>query len=192
MSVGRKHERVRAALVVSEVALACVLLIGAGLLLHSFLRVLDVDLGFQPSRAAAIKVDYDDGGNAARRGAILHEIQDRVSAIPGVDSVRNVGQASAGPQSQLGSSRQGPDLPEGANDDAFVYVVTPGFFSAMGMRLRVGREINWRDTATSEHVIVINEAAARRDWPDQDPVGRLAEGIGDNGYTGGRRGCRCP
>ena len=86
MSAGRKHERLRAALVISEVALACVLLIGAGLLLRSFLRVLDVDLGFQPSRAAAIKVDYDDGGNRARRSAILQEILRRVSAIPGVES----------------------------------------------------------------------------------------------------------
>ena len=61
MSRGQKHERMRAALVVSEVALSCVLLIGAGLLLRSFLSVLDVDLGFQPSRAAVMKVDYDDG-----------------------------------------------------------------------------------------------------------------------------------
>ena len=58
--LGRRHERVRAGLVVSEVALACVLLVSAGLLMRSFLKVLDVDLGFQPDRAASIKVDYDD------------------------------------------------------------------------------------------------------------------------------------
>ena len=62
MSAGRKHDGCAPLLVVSEVALACVLLVGAGLLLRSFLRVLDVDLGFEPSRAAAIKIDYDDGG----------------------------------------------------------------------------------------------------------------------------------
>ena len=62
MSGGRKHDRLRSALVISEVALACVLLVGAGLLLRSFLRVLDVDLGFEPTHAAALKVDYDDGG----------------------------------------------------------------------------------------------------------------------------------
>ena len=59
-SASRKHERIRSMLVVSEVALACMLLVGAGLLLRSFMHVLDVDLGFQPERAAAIKVDYDD------------------------------------------------------------------------------------------------------------------------------------
>ena len=82
---GRNHERLRSALVISEVALACVLLVGAGLLLRSFMRVLDVDLGFQPSTSAAIKVDYDDGGKAEKRDAILEEMIRRVSAIPGVE-----------------------------------------------------------------------------------------------------------
>src|SRR5205085_10946951 len=59
MSGGKTHERTRSALVISEVALACILLVSAGLLLRSFLRVLDVDLGFQPARAAALKIDYD-------------------------------------------------------------------------------------------------------------------------------------
>ncbi len=86
MSVGRKHDRMRAALVVSEVALACVLPVGAGLLLRSFLRVLDVDLGFQPNRAAAIKIDYNDGGKPERRSAVLQEILHRVSVVPGIQS----------------------------------------------------------------------------------------------------------
>ena len=65
------------------------------------------------------------------------------------------------------------------NYDAFVYVVTPGYIKAMGMRLRSGRDFYWNDAGKSEHVIIINEAAARREWPGQDPVGRLADGIGD-------------
>ena len=83
---GRKRDHMRSALVISEIALASMLMIGAGLLLRSFLRVLDVDLGFEPSRAAAIKVDYDDGGNRARRGALLQETLQRVSALPGVEA----------------------------------------------------------------------------------------------------------
>ena len=63
----RKHERLRSVLVVSEVALACMLLVGAGLLLRSFLHVLDVDLGFQPEHAAAVKVDYNDDPCRRRR-----------------------------------------------------------------------------------------------------------------------------
>jgi len=89
--LGRKHERVRNALVVSEVALACVLLVSAGLLLRSFLKVLDVDLGFQPDRAAAIKVDYDDrapsdDASVAKRSALFQQILARVSALPSVEA----------------------------------------------------------------------------------------------------------
>jgi hypothetical protein len=85
--LGRKHERVRAALVVSEIALACVLLVSAGLLLRSFLKVLDVDLGFQPEHAASIKVDYDDSAKTeearqAKRGEIFQQIIARVRHCP--------------------------------------------------------------------------------------------------------------
>ena len=88
---GRKHERLRAVLVVSEVALACVLLVGAGLLLRSFLQVLDVDLGFQPERAAAVKVEYDDSApneaaSEQKRTAIFQQVLARVGAIPGVEA----------------------------------------------------------------------------------------------------------
>jgi predicted permease len=179
MSMGRKHERLRAALVVSEVALACVLLIGAGLLLRSFLRVLDVDLGFQPSRAAAIKVDYDDGGNRARRGAVLREILDRVSAIPGIEAAGMSDKLPLDRNRSWGLQAKGRDYPAGWNGDAFVYVVTPGYLQAMGMHLRKGRDLSWQDTPDSARVIVINQAAARRDWPGEDPVGRMAQGIGD-------------
>ena len=94
----RKHERLRSVLVVSEVALACMLLVGAGLLLRSFLKVLDVDLGFQPERAAAVKVEYDDlgarekqragcgGKNLAARSAYFQQLLERVSALPGVEA----------------------------------------------------------------------------------------------------------
>jgi predicted permease len=60
-----------------------------------------------------------------------------------------------------------------------VYVVTPGYLNAMGMHLRAGRDIAWTDAGKSENVIIINEAAARREWPGQDPIGKLAQGVGD-------------
>src|SRR3954469_7944537 len=77
LSEGRKHDRLRSTLVITEIALACVLLVGAGLLLRSFLRVLDIDLGFEASHAAAISVDYNDGGNPAKRAAIWQEVTSR-------------------------------------------------------------------------------------------------------------------
>jgi predicted permease len=178
LSLGRKHERIRAALVVAEVSLACTLLIGAGLLLRSFLRVLDVDLGFQPSRAAAISVDYEDGGNRQRRGAILKEILDRVTAIPGVESAGMSDKLPLDRNRSWDLRAKGRAYPRGWNDDAFVYVVTPGYLRSMGMHLRSGRDFTWQDSATRGPVIIINQAAARRDWPGEDPLGRLAQGFG--------------
>jgi hypothetical protein len=86
MSHGRRHERLQSILVVSEVALACVLLIGAGLLLRSFVRLLDVDLGFAPANVAAINIEIDDAGKPERRGPVVQEILERVRAIPGIDA----------------------------------------------------------------------------------------------------------
>jgi predicted permease len=180
MSVGRSHERTRSALVVSEVALACVLMVGAGLLLRSFLRVLDVDLGFQPSQAAAIKVDYDDGGNRWRRGAILEQILEHVAAIPGIEIAGVSDKLPLDRHRSWDLRAKGRDDPSGWNDIAFVYVVTPGYFKSMGMNLRRGRDFTWQDTPASDPVIVINEAAARRDWPGVDAVGKLAQGIDDH------------
>ncbi len=177
MSEGKKHERVRAALVVSEVALACVLLVGAGLLLRSFLRVLDVDLGFQPARSAAIKVDYDDGGSRAKGTVIFREILNRIEAIPGVETAGMVDFLPLGRNRSWGPLRvKGKDYREGEAPNPLVYVVTPGFFRAMGIRLLAGRDFSWDDAAKNQGVIVINEAAARALWPDGNAVGKIADG----------------
>jgi hypothetical protein len=89
-SQGRKHERLRGMLVISEVALACVLLVGAGLLLRSFLRLTNIALGFQAQQTSAIKMDYttgyNNGGSAAKRAAIFQQALRQISAIPGVEA----------------------------------------------------------------------------------------------------------
>ena len=175
MSAGRKHDRMRAILVVSEVALACVLLVGAGLLLRSFLRVLDVDLGFRPTRAAAIKIDYNDGGKRERRGAVLQEILHRVSAIPGIQSAGIVDMLPLDRNRSGGLQAKGRIYGKGEDPGAaFEYVVTPGYLRAMGMQIREGRDFSWQDTPTSEPVVIVNQTAARCHWPGQDPLGRTA------------------
>jgi predicted permease len=179
---GRSHQRIRTLLVVSEVALACTLLVGAGLLLRSFLEVLDVDLGFQPDRAAAIQIDYDDGGSlpnarvediVARRTAIFQQILSKVDALPGV---RAAGMVDYLPMEQnrawgapvpKGSGVDGNDLP-----DTLVYVVTPGYFHAMGMSLR-GRDFTWNVGPTDPGVIILNETVTRFLFPGQDPLGKI-------------------
>jgi len=175
---GRRHERLRAALVVTEVMLAAVLLVGAGLLLRSFLRVLDVDLGFQPARAAALKLDYDDGGNAEKRGALFQEIVNRAQAVPGVEAAGIVDYLPLGQNRSWGSpAAKGKVYRRGELPSALVYVVSPGYFRAMGMRLR-GRDFAWSDTQKSERVIILSESAARYLWPGEDPVGKIAVAIG--------------
>ena len=195
----RRHERLRAVLVVTEVALACMLLVGAGLLLRSFLRVLDVDLGFQPSRAAAVTVDYEDppdlnanteaGGKAilARRASYFQALIQRVDALPGVqaagitDFLPLAGNRSWGLPFPKGVKR--PDNLHVAGP--LVYVVSPGYLPAMGTRLR-GRDFNWNDRAGVQGVVVINDSYAKflasyAHWPNNDPVGQLLDDGGKGG-----------
>ena len=187
MSAGRKHERLRAVLVISEVALACVLLVGAGLLLRSFLRVLDVDLGFQPSRAAVIKIDYDDGNDRnsrVRRAAILRELLRNIDSIPGIEASGVTDMLPLGRNRSWGFEAKGHTYPKEVSKAAMVRIVTPGYLSAMGMHLLEGRDFNWQDTQGRQDVVIVNQAAARRFWPGQDPVGRLALVNGDTRVIG--------
>ena len=191
-SDGRRHERLRAALVISEVALACVLLVGAGLLMRSFLRVLDVDLGFKPTAAAAIKIDYDDdnGRNADKRSAALQNVLTRISAIPGVEH--------AGISDNLPFERNrcwGVPHLKGVDDNnvkgqcALVYIVTPGYLAAMGVPI-TGRDFNWEDkpvvrdakgnVTQGDPVIIVNEAIARQLYPNGDAVGHVINANGDD------------
>jgi predicted permease len=179
-SGSKKHDRVRATLVVSEVALACVLLVGAGLLLRSFLRVLDVDLGFEPSRAAAISVDYVDGGSADKRAAVWLEIVRRIAMIPGAEAVGITDNLPMSRNRSWGIRAKGGDYDGGKFQGAFVYIVSPGYLKAIGMRLLRGRDIGWEDAPKSEAVVIINETVARKLWPGQDPIGRIAEVAGGN------------
>jgi putative ABC transport system permease protein len=188
----RRHDRVRSALVVTEVTLACVLLVGAGLLLRSFLKVIDINLGFAPQHSASVVVDYNDnvpgdkdGSLAAqKRGVIFQQILSRVGAIPGVDA------AGASDYLPLGPNRSWyMPIPQGRNpndfkglDAPFVYVVTPGFFRAMGMQLR-GRDFTWDDGPKSDGVVIIDASMARFLWPNQDAVGKILTDAGPFGQT---------
>jgi predicted permease len=176
--LGRKHERVRAALVVFEVALACVLLVSAGLLLRSFVKVLDVDLGFQPDRAASIKVEYDDSaptGEARQiiRGEIFQQILARISAVPGVEAAGMSDYLPLGPNREWDTPEpQGKTFAPGELPDPLVYVITPGFIHAMGIRMH-GRDFTWADGPHSERVVLINASAARVYWPGEDAIGKI-------------------
>jgi predicted permease len=174
-SEGRRHGRLRSTLVITEIALACVLLVGAGLLLRSFLRVLDVDLGFEPSRAAAISLDFDNSEKPATRAAKWQDIVERTSSIPGVETAGITDNLPMSRNRSWGIAAKGKEKPKG--DDfipVFVYIVSPGYLKAMGMRLLQGRDISWHDIVDNRNVVIINETVARRLWPGQSPIGRTA------------------
>lgn len=171
-SAGRKHERIRALLVISEVALACVLLVSAGLLLRSFLRVMEVDLGFQPSQAAAVSVDYP-GGDGAKVWAAWEQVVRRVGALPGVETAGISDNLPMSRNRSWGIQVKGRTYAKGELPGTFVYIVSPGYLNAMGMRLISGRDISWSDGPKNELVAIINETVAKKLWPGQDPVGQL-------------------
>jgi len=176
--LGRKHERIRAALVVSEIALACVLLVSAGLLLRSFSKVLEVDLGFQPDHAWSINVEYDDSApsqeaSVLKRSVAFQQIVARVGAIPGVQAVGISDYLPLGPNRSWDTPvPKGRLFAPGELPEPLVYVITPGFIRAMGMRLQ-GRDFTWSDGPKSERVIIINSSMARRFWPGEDPIGKI-------------------
>jgi predicted permease len=179
LAAGRSHERFRAVLVISELALACLLLVGAGLLLRSFLRVLDVDLGFNPSHAAAMQTDLPPATNKdqlVQRANFLKSEIDRVAALPGVQSVGIADMLPLDRNREWGLVSVGRYHAKDADGGALVYLITPGYLQAMGMRLREGRDFSWNDNPDAEPVIIINEAGARREWPGEDPLGKLANG----------------
>jgi predicted permease len=174
---GRGRGLARNALVVSEIAFACVLLVGAGLLIRSLIRVLEVDMGFEPARAATIRVDPDSRyATREQRTAYFDEVLRRVKEIPGVESAGITDALPLGRNRTWGARAKGVTYERGQAPSAFVRVVSDGYTTAMGIPLRAGRDIAASDTAATEPVIVINETMARTVWPGQDPLGKYVLG----------------
>ena len=163
---GPWHRRVRGALVVGEVALASVLLVGASLLMQSFLRLLAEDLGFSASHVLAARIDVPASLDGPGRIAFGDEIRRRAAAVPSVEAA---GLTDALPldwnrQWDLGR----PGNPSAFRPSAFVYVVGPGYLDAMGVHVRKGRGFTSADTADSQPVIVLSETIAATLWPGQE------------------------
>jgi predicted permease len=171
---GRRRRWVRGALVVSEIAFACVLLVAAGLLIRSLIRVLDAEIGFEPAHAATIRVDPDKQyATRDQRNAYFNEVLRRVKEIPGVESAGITDALPLGRNRTWGARAKGVVYERGRAPLAFVRVVSDGYPAAMGIPLLAGRDISESDTPTSEPVIMINETMARTVWPGQDPLGKM-------------------
>ncbi len=183
LSEGRKHDRMRSTLVIAEVALACVLLVGSGLLLRSFLRVLDVDLGFQPSRASVVDIVYETGPKGEKIGTSLQQILSAVKSVPGVEAAGVADMLPLDRERSWGLGNPSRDIGKNEDGAAVVRIITPGYFDALGIHLTEGRDISWQDIFENRPNVVINETAARLHWPGQSPVGRPASGFDRNPGT---------
>jgi len=171
-SAGARSARVRAALVVAELALSLVLLVGAALLLVSFKRVLDVSPGFESQNIVLAPVDRQSGTNADVV-TFYQSLLERVRALPLVDAA-----AVASPLPFVGVDGRTGFRIEGRTTQSPIPVrarprlISPGYFATLGIPLLRGRTFTDRDVKGLPDVVIINAAAARRYWPDDNPIGR--------------------
>jgi predicted permease len=169
--------RLRTTLVVGQIALALVLLVGAGLLIKSFVRVLAVPTGFttQSALTARFALPAEKYPEPARRIAVWNDLRREVAALPGVEAVGGVSTVLLGrlPASSPIAVEGRPDLPEAlAALPVAIDSATPGYFDAVGQPLVAGRLMDDHDTADSLRVLVVNEALARLYFGTTDIVGR--------------------
>jgi predicted permease len=184
-TAGKSRNWIRSALVISEIAFACVLLVSAGLLVRSFLRVLDVNLGFRPEHAATVRVDPEANySTQAQQNAYFDDVLRRVRDVPGIGAAGLTDALPLGRNRSWGAPAKGQVYPPGKFPNAFVRVVSDGYLKAMGIALVAGRDISERDVPSSGPVIVINQTMARTLWPGQNAVGQIMRACGERQVVG--------
>src|SRR5580704_6557849 len=175
-SQGRGHTWIRGALVVSEIALACVLVVGAGLLVHSFLQVLDVNLGFHPEHSVALRIDPDRSyDNKEKQNAYFNEALRRTMEIPGVQAAALSDALPLGRNRSWGAGVKGRVYARDNYPDAYVRIISDGYFKAMGIPILKGRDFTPDDGTNSRKVLIVNESMARNLFGTQDPLGQVMD-----------------
>jgi len=173
---GTRRGFVRAALVFAEVAVALVLLIGAGLLIRSFERLLDVDPGFEPAGALTMELSLPEAkySEPARRVVFFRQLLERATSLPGVEQA-----ATVFPMPLTGSGYmlvffvEGRPIPQPNQEPVgHIRVASPGYFRTMGIPLLRGRDFTAHDDADAPRVVLLNQRAVERYWGDQDPIGQ--------------------
>ena len=160
------HQRTRSALVISEIALAMVLLIGAGLLMNSFIRMRRVDVGYEPR--GLMKMPF--GLPAQNKSLFLQQVLEKISSAPGIESAAVMSYWTFGGLN-FPFNRADRPLPNG--DMAGRYsAISPNYFRVLKTPLRAGREFNERDTSQSPGVAIINETLAKTYFAGEDPIGK--------------------
>ncbi|HXG90615.1 MAG TPA: ABC transporter permease [Vicinamibacterales bacterium] len=169
------HRRVRQSLIVVEVALALLLLVGAGLLGTSFVRLIGVDHGFDAGGVLTMPIELPPAYNETRVIPFYAAVIDRIRVLPGVEAVAAT---STNPFRQFGFSNtvtpeeRAADAPPTGLLQAGWRSVTPDFFRALRIPLRRGRTFTDSDLASAPHVVVVSQSLADRLWPGGDPIGQ--------------------
>ena len=174
---GGARQPLRATIVIAEVALALLLMTGAGLLLRSFSMLVRTDVGFSPERLIAMQVfAWDRNQTPEQRTAFFDQVLHRMEALP---QIQQAGAVSAMPfieaniNIDTGIVVDGrPPAAQGEEPSGFFTVATPGYFETMRIPLRRGRLFTDDDRMRTRPVAVISDTLARRGWPGEDPIGR--------------------
>ncbi len=181
-SGGIHGQRLNSILAISEVALATVLLAGAGLLLKSFSRLIGEDPGFRPDHLVTMRFYVPDQVKGDARNNFGPQLADYVSSLPGVDSaaVTFIDPFLWGGFGR-GFTLDGREKLSTSEQDSITYQeVGPGYFRTMATPILRGREFLPQDSLTAPHVLIVNESFARHFWPGQNPLGkRIKYGVGD-------------
>jgi len=175
-ATGGGGKRLRSVLVTAEVAISLVLLIGAGLLINSFLRLRNVDPGFRAENLLTMKIVLPDTKyeRRAQRSAFYTDLIQRVQSLAGVKSVAvttNLPLYRQGNSISIGIEGQ-PDPPPGQERIVVTRIISPRYFETMSIPVLRGRELSEQDTDKTPRVVVVSETMARRYWPGEDVVGK--------------------
>jgi len=174
-SGGARHHRLRSVLVMTEIALALVLLIGAGLCLKGLRHARETDIGCQPDRVLIAGLQLGMNGYNEQTGRVFYwQLQERLAALPGVEEAAF---ASWFPLGLAGCKGHGVDAegyvrPPGENPTYEYATVSPRYFATLGIPLVSGRDFTDADDTGAPYVAIVNEHFAKKFWPGQDPLGR--------------------
>jgi predicted permease len=183
----RRRNRIRGTLVVAEIALALVLLIGAGLMIKTFVLLNRVDAGIHPENVLTLNLSI--GGKkyaeTQARAPFVSQVLHRVEQLPLVQSAAVVTDTPlTHDNDSIGFSIEGrPDPGPNLKINLNVNVVGPGYLRTLGIPLLKGRDFTERDTEATPLAALINQSMARKYWPDQDPIGARISGDGKNWAT---------
>jgi putative ABC transport system permease protein len=183
---GLKHSRIRGVLVIGEIALAVILLAGATLMIRTFASLRSVNPGINPSNVLTMRTAISGSryNTSAKVESMVFQATDRIQALPGVlvaSCAVSVPMDQVGIDMPFSIMGRTPKINGKWEGDEYWRFISPGYFETLRVPLLHGRYFNRMDTGKTDHVVIINEAFARKYWPGKDPTGEriiIGKGLG--------------